>query len=70
MNLSKVNYADLVNAGEYFCAAPFSGFYVSTEMADLIEDAESGEITGPEGEPITEIHLCACDDLSRKVWSA
>jgi hypothetical protein len=70
MNASKVIYVDIVNDGEYFCAAPHYGFHVATELADLIADAECGAITGPEGEPITEIHFSVCDDISRKVWSA
>ena len=70
MNLSKVSYVDLVEDGEYFCHGPHSGLYVSNELADLIKDVESGAITGPEGEPITEIHHSGGYDLSRKVWSA
>ena len=69
MSTSKVHYADVVEDGEYFCSGPHCGFFVSSEVADLIKAAESGEITGPEGEPVAEIHHSVCDDLSRKVWS-
>ena len=70
MNTSKVTYSDIVNDGEYFCTAPHYGFYVAVDLADLIAAIDSGEITGPEGETITQIHLSLCDDISRKVWSA
>jgi hypothetical protein len=70
MDPSKVTYSDTVNGGEYFCNASHSGFYVAAELADLIAEAEAGNITDPEGEPITEIHFSVCDDISKKVWSA
>lgn len=67
---SKVSYADIIEEGEYFCQGPHFGFYTSTDLDALVEAAKSGEISGPNGEPIAEIHLNVCDDISRKVWSA
>lgn len=70
MNTSPVYYSDTVTENEFFFPGPHCGFYCSPSAAELIAEVECGDITGPGGEPIREIHLALCDGLSRRVWSA